>query len=94
MIWWLLASFVLSPLVLAALFVLWARTRSKLIAAPALLIDVLLNYTTASVIWGWPHRGEWTISKRLKRQRFDAGRRGVLAWQLAEWLNRHDPGHI
>lgn len=94
MIWWLLASFVLSPLVLAALFVLWARTRWKAVAVPALILDVFVNFTWAWAIWGRPQRGEWTISKRLKRQRFDAGRRGVWAWQLAEWLNRHDPGHI
>ena len=83
----------LHPL-LAVMYVLWARTRSKWIAAPALVIDVLLNFTTASVIWGWPERGELTISKRLKRQRGDAGMRGLMAHTLAEWLNRHDPGHV
>lgn len=88
-----LAFLLLHPL-LAVLFVAWARTRLKWIAAIALPIDVLLNYTTASAIWGWPKRGEWTISKRLKRQRGETGRRAMWAWRLAEWLNRHDPGHV
>ena len=90
---YLVAFLLLHPL-LAVLFVLWARTRSKWIAAPALVVNVLLNYTTASAIWGWPHRGEWTISKRLKRQRFDGGWRGALACKVADWLNKHDPGHV
>lgn len=94
MIWAAILTFIALHPLLAVLYVLWARTRSKWIALPALLIDVFLNYTTASAVWGLPQRGEWTISKRLKRQRFDAGRRGVWAWQLAEWLNKHDPGHI
>ncbi len=90
---YLLAFLALHPL-LAVLFVLWARTRSKAIALPALVIDVALNFTTVAAIWGWPKRGEWTISKRIKRQRWDSGWRGVLAWRLAEWLNKHDPGHV
>jgi hypothetical protein len=90
---YLLTFIALHPL-LAVMYVLWARTRSNWIAAPALVIDVLLNFTTASILWGWPKRGEWTISKRLKRQRGDTGRRGWLVHTLAEWLNRHDPGHV
>ena len=90
---YLLIFIALHPL-LAVLFFLWARTGSKAIALPALVVDVLLNFTTASVIWGRPERGEWTISKRLKRQRSDTGRLGVQAWRLAELLNSIKPGHI
>lgn len=90
---YILSFLALHPL-LAVLYVIWTRTRSKVVALFALVIDVLLNYTTASAIWGWPQRGEWTISKRLKRARAGTGLRGLWAHQLAEWLNRHDPGHV
>lgn len=87
---YLVAFFLLHPL-LAVLFVAWARTRSKWIAAPALVIDVLLNFTTAWALWGKPRRGEWTISKRLKRSQI---RNQRLALRLAAWLNTHDLGHV
>ena len=87
---YILAFIVLHP-ILAALYVIWARTDSKVVALFALVIDVLLNYTTASAIWGWPQRGEWTISKRLKRRQTRNPRFGVLT---ASWLNRHDAGHV
>ena len=87
---YILAFIALHPL-LAVLYIIWARTGSKVVALPALVIDVALNYTTASVIWGWPHRGEWTISKRLKRDQARNFRFGVL---VADWLNRHDLGHV
>lgn len=90
---YLLAFLLLHPLLLV-LFALWARTGWKVFAAIGLPVDVLLNFTTASLIWGWPQRGEWTISKRLKRQRFEVGKRAIWAWRLAEWLNKHDPGHV
>lgn len=84
-----LAAFLLLHPLLAVLYVAWARTRSKWIAAPALVIDVLLNYTTAWALWGKPR--EWTISQRLKRpQKRNQG----LADKLKAWLNKHDPGHV
>ena len=87
---YLLAFIGLHPL-LAALYIIWARTGSAVVALPALVIDVLLNYTTASLVWGLPQRGEWTISKRLKRAQARNSRFGVL---VTDWLNRHDPGHV
>lgn len=90
---WLIAFLLLHPLLLV-LFWAWARTGWRVFAAVGLPIDVLLNYTTAALIWGWPRAGEWTISKRLKRQRLDLGRRAMWAWRLAELLNTIKPGHI
>lgn len=88
---WAFLAFVLGHLVLAGLFVAWARTRSKWIAAPALILDVFYNFTTAWALWGKPRRGEWTISKRLKRPQT---RNQRLALRLAAWLNTHDLGHV
>jgi hypothetical protein len=34
---------------------------------PALIIDVLVNWTSLAVIFGWPRRGEWTFSTHLAR---------------------------
>lgn len=87
---YLVAFLLLHPL-LAVLFVAWARSRSRYVAAVALVIDVILNFTTAALIWGWPYRGEWTISKRLKRPQ---KRNQRAASMLARWLNDHDPGHV
>lgn len=86
-----LVAFILLHPLLAVLFVAWARTRSRWIAAPAFVLDVFLNYTTASVLWGWPRRGEWTISQRLRRAQT---RNQLAARVLVRWLNRHDPGHV
>ena len=83
-----LIVFLLLHPALLVLFWMWARHESKVIALPALVIDVMLNYTTASVLWGWPRRGEWTISKRLSRRASKWERR------LADLLNRIKPGHI
>lgn len=87
---YLVAFLLLHPL-LAVLYVAWARTRSHAVGVVALVIDVLLNYTTASLVWGWPHSGEWTISKRLRRPQ---KRNQRAASVLARWLNDHDPGHV
>ena len=87
---YILAFLALHPL-LAVMYVIWARTGSKVVALPALVIDVFLNYTTAWVIWGKPQKGEWTISKRLKRIQ---DRNGWMGLAVARWLNRHDPGHV
>lgn len=87
---YLLGFVALHPL-MAALYVAWARTRSRWIAAPAFVLDVFLNYTTASAVWGWPRRGEWTISQRLRRAQ-PRNRRAAHA--LIAFLNKHDPGHV
>lgn len=88
---WALLAFAFGHLVLTGLFVAWARTRSNWIAVPALVLDAFYNFTTAWALWGKPRRGEWTISKRLKRPQT---RNQVLAKRLAAWLNKHDPGHV
>jgi len=90
---YLLAFILLHPALLL-IFVAWAKTDLRLIAAVGVVLSVALNYTTASAIWGWPRKGEWTISKRLKRQQLDAGWRGRWAWQLAHFLNSIKPDHI
>lgn len=90
---WLLAFLALHPLLLA-LFCAWAWTGWRAIAALGLVVDVLLNFSTVALALGWPQSGEWTISKRLKRQRFDVGRRGYWAWWLSELINQIKPGHI
>lgn len=76
--------------VLLLLFGAWAKTGWKAIALPALVIDVWLNYTTSVLLWGFPHADEWTISKRLARQRHEYK---SAAW-LADLLNRIKPGHV
>lgn len=86
--------FVTSPVwlcpVLFLLYCAWAKTGLKAIALPALAIDVWLNYTTAILLWGFPQTGEWTISKRLARQRHEYK---SASW-LADLLNRIKPGHV
>lgn len=65
------------------------------VALLALLIDVFVNYTEAAlVLWSWPPKGHWTVSKRLKVLVADTGWRGGLSRPLAAVLNHIDPGHI
>lgn len=91
---WLLA-FLLGHVVFVLAFVGWARTGWRVFALVGLPLDVLYNFTTVSVLlWSLPMDGEWTISKRLKRQRFDVGWRGARAHRFAELVNRISPGHI
>ena len=87
---YLLLFLALHPL-LAVLYIIWSRTGSMIVALPAFVIDVFLNYTTAALLWGWPRKGEYTISKRLKRPQT---RNIHLAQKIVSALNRHDPGHV
>lgn len=91
---WALLALVLAPPVTLLCFWLWAKTDWGVFAAIGLLPDVLTNLTWAALVWGWPGRGEWTVSKRLRRQRYELGRRGMWAHRLAEFLNGIKPGHI
>lgn len=93
MIW--LIAFLLGHPLFVLLFWAWAKTGWRVFAAAGLPLDVLYNFTTVSVLlWSLPMDGEWTISKRLKRQRFDVGWRGTRAHRFAEFVNRISPGHI
>ena len=87
-------AFLLGHLLFVLLFWAWAKTGWRVFAAAGLPLDVLYNFTTVALFLGRPQAGEWTISKRLKRQRYDEGRRGLRAHRLAKFANRIAPGHI
>ncbi|MEY2688890.1 MAG: hypothetical protein RL375_3088 [Pseudomonadota bacterium] len=58
-----------------------------LVALPALLLNVILNYTVLALLtWDWPQRGEWTFSKRLERLVLAPGWRGDVAFYVARHL--------
>jgi hypothetical protein len=57
----------------------------------ALVIDVIANYTELALIYGWPRRGEWTLSKRLWRLSYFTGWRGRLAVWMIFYTGRFDP---
>ena len=41
----------------------------KLLSIPGIFIwisDVIANYTEWSLVFGWPAKGDWTITNRLK----------------------------
>ena len=62
------------------------------ITIAALIIDVVLNYTTLAILtWDRPCKGEWTFSKRLKRLKTDAGWRGKAVAPIIKYLNRFAP---
>lgn len=55
---------------------------------PALLIDVLANYTELSLVfWELPRKGEWTFSTRLIRLQYRTDWRGNFARPIARVLN-------
>lgn len=57
-------------------------------------IDVLLNYTTLSLLfWDFPKVTEYTFSKRLPRLCSLNGWRGKFAIKVKELLNKVDPLH-
>ena len=65
-------------------------------ALPALVLNVLLNYTLLALIsWDWPRKGEYTFSKRLERLVLAPGWRGIAAWAIATYLlDRFDPDGV
>jgi len=64
----------------------------KPVALFATVVDVVLNYTTVSILfWEWPEAGEYTITKRLQRLINGAGWRTDIALPLAKLLNFFAP---
>lgn len=90
----MIAALVLSIPLLWVLFVVGIQYqrggvwRVCLVAAlPALVLNVLLNYSLLALIsWDWPRKGEYTFSKRLERLVLAPGWRGLAAWAIATYL--------
>ena len=62
------------------------------VAVLALLIDVPANYTTWAVIfWELPRPGEYTLTKRLGRLRYDFGWRGAVARYITRVIDAIEP---
>lgn len=62
---------------------------------PALVLDVLIAHTTWAMVFGWPERGEWTISHTLERIVSEHKHpRWLLAAAIAQEINTVQPGHI
>lgn len=47
----------------------WHRLWAPL-AALFVLADVLANYTEWAYIFGWPTKGDWTLTHRLRRMEY------------------------
>jgi hypothetical protein len=62
---------------------------------PAFILDVFIAHTTWALVFGWPERGEWTISHTLERI---IGKheheRWLLAAAIAKEINSISPNHI
>lgn len=59
----------------------------RLLVVPGLLTygaNVLANYTELALVFGWPERGEHTITQRLRRMQRHALRQSQR--DLAHWL--------
>jgi len=54
-------------------------------------LSFLANHTEMSLIYGWPRKGEWTLSKRLRRLSYLSGWRGTLAFWMANYTDKFDP---
>jgi len=53
--------------------------------------DMVLAHTAWAYYFGWPKRGEWTISHTLERLYLDENYEAML---LAWAINHVSPGHI
>ena len=92
------------PLLLALLYIPgvqatrdgWYWKPFIVFAAPALLIDWWLNYTTFAVyLWDWPLYRERTLSTRIKqRLQFYADERGDIARAIKTYCNFFKADHI
>lgn len=82
-------------LLLGLLFGALKRWPSDPLKVIFLLLDVLVNYTEMSLLLlSWPTYGDWTVTKRLKRIKDDAGWRGDLGRRVSALVNKIVPGHI
>jgi hypothetical protein len=62
---------------------------------PAYLLDVFIAHTTWALVFGWPKRGEWTISHTLERIVSEHKHpRWLLAAAVAQEINTVQRGHI
>lgn len=62
---------------------------------PAYLFDVFIAHTTWALVFGWPKRGEWTISHTLERIVSEHKHpRWLLAAAIAREINAVQRGHI
>ena len=57
----------------------------------ALVIDIIANYTELALVFGWPRKGEFTFSQRLKRLSYRADWRGDVAQWCIWYTNKFDP---
>jgi hypothetical protein len=63
-----------------------------IVAIPAAVLDVVLNYTLFVVyMLDFPEKGEYTFSKRLKRLNTQYGPRGAVARGISYILNVFAP---
>ena len=65
----------------------------RVVAAVALVVDVLAYYTTwTMLLWDLPRRGEYTLTQRLHRLRdSDTGWRGDVSRYLCRVLDAIEP---
>ena len=62
-----------------------------LAALIALPLDVIIAHTSWAAMYGWPRRGEWTISKTLERLCVTPSERQRLFVEIAREINRISP---
>lgn len=90
-----------SPLLLLALYALFIQHNRgprwvvfKLVAIPALPLDIILNYTLFPLLLQyWPTTGEWTFSQTTGRMVNDTTWRGGVFRVVKDVLNWIDPLH-
>ena len=83
-------------LTLALLYPLAVRYKQNkwwlLVTMPALLLDVVANYTELAILTlDFPRRGEFTFSTRLIRLQEGTRWQRYVASKVIPYLNRYDP---
>lgn len=63
----------------------------KLIGVPGYVLDVLLNYTHVSLVWGLPRHGQHTISQRVNGMKFGTDQPAKDAKLVSMILDRLAP---
>lgn len=67
----------------------WPDCLALLIAGP---LDVFIAHTTWALVFGWPKRGEWTVSHTLERIVSEHKHpRWLLAAAIAQEINETSP---
>ena len=64
-----------------------------LIGYPFWVYDLVFNFTFASFLWGFPEKGDWLVTDRLKRESKKPEMQHGIS-RFIRVVNEIDPGHV